>query len=88
MPVTFTSNFNMNGFLSNSFPHSPPRLYFTAEDDDFDDETLREWREEGYEVAYVPMGRGGKVYGERLNALSRAGLGVGETFAIIGKWLK
>jgi hypothetical protein len=85
MPVTLSSNANTNGFLSNDFPHPPPRLYFTAEDDDFDDETLQEWREEGFNVAYVPMGRGGKEYAGRLDGLSRAGLGVGETFGIVGK---
>jgi len=82
---TLTANANTNGFLSNDFPHNSPLLYFTAEDDDFDDETLQEWREEGFNVGYVPMGKGGKEYSERLNGLSRVGLGVGETFAIIGK---
>lgn len=85
MPVTLTSNANTNGFLSNDFPHNPPRLYFTAEDDTFDDLTLEEWRDEGFNVAYVPMGRGGKEYRERLANLSRVGLGVGETYAVVGK---
>ncbi len=74
----------MAGFLSNNFPHASPHLYFTAEDDDFDDLTLEEWRDEGFDVAYVPMGKGGKEYRERLNGLS-TGLGIGETFGIIGK---
>lgn len=84
MPV-LTANANTNGFLSNDFPHNPPLLYFTAEDDEFDNQTLQEWQEEGFNVGYVPLGRGGKEYGERLNTLSRSGLGLGETFAIIGK---
>ncbi len=74
----------MPPFLSSNFPHSPPRLYVTAEDDDFDEVTLQDWRAEGFNVAYVPLGAGGEEYAERLDSLKNAGLGVGEQFAIIG----
>jgi hypothetical protein len=33
------------GFLS--FNSHPPRVYVTAEDDDFDETTLQDWRDEG-----------------------------------------
>ena len=82
---TLGANANTTGFLSNNFPHNPPRLYITAESDDFDDLTLQEWQDEGFEVGYVPLKEGGKEYGNTLDSLSRAGLGVGETFAIIGR---
>lgn len=82
---TLISNANTNGFLSNDFPHNPPRLYFTAETDDFDELTLQEWRDEGFNVEYVPLKDGGKEYGNRLERLSHVGLGVGETFAIVGR---
>lgn len=80
---TLTANVNATGFLSRN-NYRPPRLYVTAESDDFDPVTLQDWRNEGFNVAYVPMGDGGKEYAQRLESLSRAGLGVGETFAIIG----
>jgi hypothetical protein len=79
------SNANTNGFLSNDFPHGPPKLYITAESDDFDELTIQEWRNEGFKVEYVSMGNGGREYGERLEKLSRTGLGVGETMGIVGR---
>jgi hypothetical protein len=83
---TLTANANTTGFLSNDFPHNPPRLYVTAEDDVFDERTLQEWQDEGFHVRYLPMNEGGTDYGDKLDQLSRIGLGVGETFAIIGKY--
>ena len=72
------------GFLSNDFPRSPPRLYFTAESEDFDELTLAEWRDEGFDVEYLAMGSGGDEYRHKLRALSTRGLGPCETFGIIG----
>ncbi|KAF2466350.1 dienelactone hydrolase [Lindgomyces ingoldianus] len=71
---------NSNGWLS--FNHSTPTLYITAEDDEFDLETLRAWKEEGFDVRYLPMGKGGKTY---VNALHRLGDGmsIGERYAIV-----
>jgi len=37
-----------NGFLS--FNSMPPRLVVTAEDDEFDEQTLQNWRDEGMHV--------------------------------------
>lgn len=70
-----------NGWLS--FSHSTPLLFITAEDDEFDLETLRAWREEGFIVQYLPMGKGGKAY---VNTLRHLGdnLSIGERYAIVG----
>jgi hypothetical protein len=73
------------GFLSNDFPRSLPRLCFTAESEDFDELTLAEWRDEGFNVEYLAMGNGGDEYRQKLRVLSRRGLGPCETFGIIGK---
>lgn len=70
-----------NGWLS--FAHSTPTLYVTAEDEDFDVETLRAWRDEGFHVKYVPMGKGGKTYVSTLHQLGD-GMGIGERYAIVG----
>jgi hypothetical protein len=67
-----------------SFSHSTPTLYVTAEDEDFDDDTLRAWRDEGF-VKYIPMGKGGKTYVNTLHHLGD-GMGIGERYAIVGTW--
>ncbi|KAF1994565.1 NTF2-like protein [Amniculicola lignicola CBS 123094] len=69
-----------NGWLS--FDHSTPTLYVTAEDEEFDVETLRAWREEGFLVKYVPMGKGGKTYVNTLHHLGD-GMSIGERYAIV-----
>lgn len=67
--------FSDNGFLSlsNDFPRDPPRLYITAEDDEFDQQTLARWRAEGFDVEYVSMNSDSGVGGYRnvLNGLSK-----------------
>ena len=68
-----------------SFSHSTPTLYVTAEDEDFDVETLRAWRDEGFNVKYVPMGKGGKTYVNMLHHLGD-GMSIGERYAIVGIW--
>lgn len=80
-------NHNDPGFLSSDFPQSPPKLYITAESDEFDLLTLNEWRDEGFNVEYVPMGNGGVEYKMKLESLSRANLGPCETYGIIGMLL-
>ncbi|KAF2247202.1 hypothetical protein BU26DRAFT_343759 [Trematosphaeria pertusa] len=69
-----------NGWLS--FDHCTPVLYVTAEDEEFDTETLRAWRDEGFNVKYVPMGKGGKTY---VNTLHHLGdnMSIGERYAIV-----
>ncbi|OXV11381.1 hypothetical protein Egran_00858 [Elaphomyces granulatus] len=67
--ATISINTGNQGFLANSFvQHSnPARLCISAETEDFDTETLLNWQNEGFEIAYVPYGDGGKEYLSRLN---------------------
>lgn len=88
---TGTGNHNDPNFLSDDFPRNRPKLYFTAESDDFDALTLAEWREEGFDVEYVPMGDvdgddGGEDYVRRLDRLGKRNLGPCETFGIVGEF--
>ncbi|KAI2605626.1 NTF2-like protein [Hypoxylon sp. NC1633] len=76
-------NHNDPGFLSSDFPKSLPKLYITAESDDFDLLTLGEWKDEGFDVDYIPMNDGGNEYRAKLQSLSRANLGPCETFGIV-----
>lgn len=71
-----------SGFLYNS-GSGTARLCITAETEDFDNETLRSWQDEGFDVVYVPYEVGVKEYITRLRSV-REGLGVGENYAIIG----
>ena len=66
-----------------SFEHSTPTLYITAEDEEFDLETLRAWRAEGFIVKYLAMGKGGKAYVNTLQHLGD-GMSIGERYAIVG----
>lgn len=77
-------NHNDPGFLSSDFPQSPPKLYITSEDEEFDLSTIKEWRDEGFNVEYVPMGAGGKEYRMKLDSMSRTNLGPCETYGIVG----
>ncbi|KAH9869981.1 hypothetical protein J1614_006902 [Plenodomus biglobosus] len=69
-----------NGWLS--FRSSTPVLYITAEDDEFDIETMKAWRDEGFIVKYIPFGKGGKQYVNTLYKLGD-GMGIGERYAIV-----
>lgn len=71
-----------NGWLS--FNASTPTLYITAEDDEFDVDTMRAWRDEGFVVKYLPMGKDGKQYVKMLHTLSE-GMSIGERFAVVGQ---
>lgn len=73
------------GFLSDDFPHAPPKLYITAETEDFDQVTIAEWRDEGFDVEYLPMGDDGAAYKQTLRELARKDMGPCETFGIIGE---
>ncbi|KAF2455170.1 hypothetical protein BDY21DRAFT_80673 [Lineolata rhizophorae] len=74
---------NAHGWLSGDFPHGPPRLYVTAESEEFDERTLQAWQSEGFEVTYIPyISTRSKHYHETLRTLSH-GLGVGESYAIV-----
>ncbi|KAI9712323.1 MAG: hypothetical protein M1820_001536 [Bogoriella megaspora] len=67
-----------------SVPRAPPKLYITAETTDFDEVTLQHWRDEGFDVEYLPLENEGgpKAYVERLKTLHN-GLGVGDYYGIV-----
>ena len=60
-----------------------PRLIITAEDPEFDKITLRNWKDEGYNVAYLPFDAGRKAFENSLLGFADA-LELGETYAIVG----
>lgn len=71
------------GFLYNNGSNNA-RVCITAEDAEFDTETIRNWQDEGFDVVYLPFNNGGKEYENELKSV-KDGLGVGENYAVIGK---
>lgn len=58
-------------------------LIITAEDDEFDEELELKWRSEGFNTAYVPMGKGGNDYVQRLH-MTGENFGTAEYYGIVG----
>ncbi|KAL9091429.1 MAG: hypothetical protein Q9165_004815 [Trypethelium subeluteriae] len=65
-----------------TFNSLPPRLHITAETDDFDEDILQDWRDEGFDVTYFSFGDGGKPYRQKIQSL-HSDLELGESYAII-----
>ena len=62
---------------------SQSRLVITAEDEDFDPETLSHWRDEGFNVTYLPYLGNAKKYERQVHHLADP-LALSEKYAIIG----
>lgn len=75
-----------SGFLY-SGGRGAARLCISAETDDFDSETVRSWRDEGFDVVYVPANCDEKEYISRLRSV-KEGLGVGENYAVLGMYFQ
>jgi hypothetical protein len=73
------------GFIYNNANLGTARVCISAETPDFDTETLRAWADEGFDVVYAPYNNGGKEYEARLKSV-KEGLGVGDNYAVIGKY--
>ncbi|KAL9106564.1 MAG: hypothetical protein Q9227_008410 [Pyrenula ochraceoflavens] len=73
---------SLRGTNLTSFKGATPQVFVTAEDDDFDEDTLRAWQGEGFDVKYTPLGEGGSKYVKTLQSLGDS-LGVGGSFAIV-----
>ncbi|KAI0593004.1 dienelactone hydrolase [Biscogniauxia sp. FL1348] len=77
-------SYNDSGFLSSDFPHSAAKLYVTAESDSFDIQTMREWRDEGFDVEYLPLGDGGSAYAAKLASLAKSNnLGPCQSYGLV-----
>jgi hypothetical protein len=73
-----------SGFLYNNGSNNA-RLCITAETAEFDTEIIQSWRDEGFDVLYLPYNDGGKEYEAQLKSV-KEGLGVGENYAVIGMY--
>lgn len=80
-----TTNHRDQNFLSSDFPRSPPKLYITGDIDDFDQVTLAEWRDEGFDVEYISMESYGNGYLRKIKSLCQEDIGPCKKFGIIGR---
>lgn len=64
-------------------PPPPRRVVLTANSSDFDPVTIKNWKDEGYEVVYLPFPADRAEYIEQLKHLSDP-LELGEKYAIVG----
>ena len=60
-----------------------PKVVITAQDNEFDQATIQNWRAEGFEVSYLPFTASREDYVHYLQHLADP-LELGENFAIIG----
>lgn len=65
---------------------SAPRLVLTAEDESFDAITIQNWKDEGFEVTYLPFAGSRKQYERDVQSLPDP-LELGEKYAIVGWFL-
>lgn len=78
-----------SGLLYNN-GNNNARVCITSETSEFDNQTIQDWQDEGFDVIYVPLNGGGKEYESQLKTV-KEGLGVGENYAVIGMsltWFK
>ncbi|KAK0283647.1 hypothetical protein LTR35_006106 [Friedmanniomyces endolithicus] len=59
-----------------------PKVYVTADDDDFDTLDIQHLRDEGFDAKYLSFGQGGKAYKDTLRHLADD-LELGENYAIL-----
>lgn len=63
------------------------RLVVTSDTDDFDEEILSHFQEEGYQILYLPYSGNKAAYNSQLQHLADP-LELGETYAIIGEFVR
>lgn len=71
-----------SGLLYNN-GNNNARICITSETGEFDNQTIQDWQDEGFDVVYLPLNGGGKQYESQLKSV-KEGLGVGENYAVIG----
>ena len=85
---SFTSNNNSTRATTNnldvSWSNVQPRLCVTSDTEDFDEEILAHFKEEGYQTWYLPYNGDHAAYQRQLQHLADP-LELGESYAIVGK---
>lgn len=72
-----------NSFFNQLNKNKIPRLVICGETEDFDEECIKQFREEGFDTAYVPLLNGGNDFIQRIHRTGDS-FGVGEYYGIVG----
>lgn len=70
--------------MSFGWDNAQPRIYVTSDTEDFDEEILAHFQEEGFQVSYLPYGGNHAAYQRQLQHLAD-NLELGESYAIVGR---
>ncbi|KAG9553322.1 dienelactone hydrolase, partial [Aureobasidium melanogenum] len=70
-------------FLQHLNVSKTPYIFLTAETDDFDEEIIAAWQDEGFVTTYVPYGDGGRDYVNRMHAAPDQAVGLNDQYAIV-----
>lgn len=73
-------------FLQHLNVSKTPYIFLTAETDDFDEDIIAAWQEEGFVTTYVPYGDGGRDYINRMHAAPDQAVGLNDQYAIVGSF--
>lgn len=79
-----SSGTGLSGPVHFGWHNTLPRLVVTSDTDNFDEEILEDWKEEGFQVAYLPYGGDKKAYHNKLQHLADP-LDLGDKYAIVGE---
>ena len=73
-----------NSFFNQLNKTKIPHLVICGETEDFDEETIRQFKDEGFDTAYVGLENAGNDF---INQIHRTGdtFGAGEYYGIVGK---
>lgn len=86
IPIVFAAN--QTASVPMKFSWTPSgmanvKLVVTAEDPTFDEATMQKWREEGFNISYLPLNNSPERYAHTIEHLSDP-LALNENYAIVG----
>ena len=73
-----------NSFFNQLNRTKIPHIVLAAETEDFDEELTQQFKDEGYDTAYVPLLNGGNDFIKRVHNVGDS-FGAGEYYGIVGK---
>lgn len=72
-----------NSFFNSLNKTNIPHIVLAAETEDFDEEVTQQWKDEGFDAAYVPLLNGGSEFIKRIHTIGDT-FGAGEYYGIVG----
>ena len=82
--MTTTANDSKMKFSWNNTSQKPRIIVSAEEDDDYDTVAVQHWKEEGFDVSYLPLARNKKLFVQQLHDYADS-LDLGEKYGILGQ---